>query len=108
MASSPSNSSGLSGISFYTCSVFVLPLASAFNWQRGDVASAASILMVGTAIIAPIVGRPASVNLAATASAAAGARCEKRAVRADLSRVGRLFDVMIGLTQARFGRRHRA
>ena len=56
LACSVGNGSGLSGISFYTFSVFVLPLVSAFNWRRGDVASAASFLIFGTAITAPLVG----------------------------------------------------
>jgi MFS family permease len=56
LACSLGNGSGLSGIPFFTFGVFVLPLVSAFGWQRGDVASAASFLILGTAITAPVVG----------------------------------------------------
>ncbi len=56
LACSLGNGSGLSGLSFYTFGVFVLPLVSAFGWQRGDVVWAASFLIFGTAITAPIVG----------------------------------------------------
>lgn len=56
LACSVGNGSGLSGIPFYTFSVFVLPLVAAFDWQRGDVTTAASFLIFGTAITAPIVG----------------------------------------------------
>src|SRR5258708_3775112 len=47
---------GLSGITFFTFGVFVVPLANDFGWTRGQIASAASILVIGTAITAPIIG----------------------------------------------------
>jgi predicted MFS family arabinose efflux permease len=50
------NAFGLSGLAFYTFGVFVVPLVNAFGWSRGEVASAASFLLIGTAITAPIVG----------------------------------------------------
>jgi MFS family permease len=56
LASSLGNGAGLSGLAFYTFGVFVVPLVTAFGWQRGDVSTAASFLIFGTAITAPIVG----------------------------------------------------
>lgn len=56
LASSLGYGSGLGGLSYYAFGVFVLPLVAAFGWQRGDVATAASFLILGTAITAPIVG----------------------------------------------------
>ncbi|MBL8645413.1 MAG: MFS transporter [Rhodospirillaceae bacterium] len=56
VASAVGNGSGLSGIPFYTFGVFVLPLATAFDWSRGQVSTAASFLILGTAITAPIIG----------------------------------------------------
>jgi len=56
LAASFGNGSGLSGIPFYTFGVFVLPLVAAFGWTRGQVSIAASFLIVGTAITAPIIG----------------------------------------------------
>ncbi len=56
LASSFGNGSGLSGIPFYTFGVFVLPLVAAFGWTRGEVSIAASFLILGTAITAPIIG----------------------------------------------------
>ncbi|MBM3515289.1 MAG: MFS transporter [Alphaproteobacteria bacterium] len=56
LACSTGNAFGLSGLAFYTFGVFVVPLVDAFGWQRGQVASAASFLLIGTAITAPIVG----------------------------------------------------
>ena len=53
LATSAGNGSGLSGIPFYTFGVFVLPLVAAFGWTRGEVSTAASFLIVGTAITAP-------------------------------------------------------
>ncbi|MCA9267558.1 MAG: MFS transporter, partial [Planctomycetales bacterium] len=35
---------------------FVVPLTAAFGWSRGDAAGAASFLLIGTAITAPIIG----------------------------------------------------
>jgi MFS family permease len=55
-ASAVGNGSGLSGLPFYTFGVFVVPLVEAFGWTRGDVSGAASSLIVGTAITAPIIG----------------------------------------------------
>ena len=56
VAAAVGNGSGLSGLSFYTFGVFVLPLVAAFGWTRGEVSIAASFLIVGTAITAPIIG----------------------------------------------------
>jgi MFS family permease len=39
-----------------TFGVFVLPLTTAFGWSRGEVSIAASFLIVGTAITAPVIG----------------------------------------------------
>jgi MFS family permease len=50
------NSFGLSGFAFYTFGVFVIPLVDAFGWSRGDVSTAASFLLLGTFITAPIIG----------------------------------------------------
>ncbi len=55
-ASSMGNGSGLSGIAFYTFGVFVVPLVAAFGWTRGQVSIAASFMIIGTAISAPIIG----------------------------------------------------
>jgi MFS family permease len=55
-ASSVGNGAGLSGLPFYTFGVFVVPLVEAFGWTRGQVSSAASFLIIGTAITAPIIG----------------------------------------------------
>ena len=56
LASSVGIASGLSGLAFYTFGVFILPLGEAFGWTRGQVSIAASFLIIGTAITAPIVG----------------------------------------------------
>ena len=56
LASSMGNGSGLSGIPFYTFGVFVVPLVAAFGWTRGQVSIAASFMIIGTAISAPIIG----------------------------------------------------
>lgn len=50
------NGFGLSGFAFYTFGVFVIPLVDAFGWERGDVSTAASFLLLGTFITAPIIG----------------------------------------------------
>ncbi len=50
------NGFGLSGFAFYTFGVFVIPLVNAFGWERGDVSTAASFLLLGTFITAPIIG----------------------------------------------------
>ena len=50
------NGFGLSGFAFYTFGVFVIPLVDAFGWSRGDVSTAASFLLLGTFITAPIIG----------------------------------------------------
>jgi len=47
---------GVTGLSFYGFGVFVLPLVAAFGWTRGEVSAAASFLILGSAITAPIVG----------------------------------------------------
>lgn len=56
LASSIGNGAGLSGLAFYTFGVFVVPLVEAFGWSRGSVSGAASSLIIGTAITAPIIG----------------------------------------------------
>jgi MFS family permease len=56
IAASIGNGTGLSGLAFYTFGVFVLPLTTAFGWSRGEVSIAASFLIVGTAITAPVIG----------------------------------------------------
>jgi MFS family permease len=56
VASSLGNAAGLSGLPFYTFGVFVVPLATAFGWTRGEASGAASSLILGTAITAPLVG----------------------------------------------------
>lgn len=56
LASSIGNAAGVSGLAFYTFGVFVIPLSEAFDWSRGQVASAASFLIIGTAITAPVIG----------------------------------------------------
>jgi len=56
LASSFGNGSGLSGIPFYTFGVFIVPLVEAFGWTRGRVSIAASFMIIGTAITAPIIG----------------------------------------------------
>ena len=56
LAASVGNGSGVSGLPFYTFGVFVMPLVAAFGWTRGQVSIAASFLILGTAITAPIIG----------------------------------------------------
>ncbi len=56
LASSLGNAAGLSGLPFYTFGVFVVPLSAAFGWTRGEASAAASCLILGTAITAPLVG----------------------------------------------------
>ena len=56
LASSFGISAGLSGFAFYTFGVFVIPLVDAFGWTRGQVTFAATFLIIGTAITAPIIG----------------------------------------------------
>ncbi|MBL8628608.1 MAG: MFS transporter [Rhodospirillaceae bacterium] len=56
LACSVGNGSGLSGIAYYTIGIFVVPLVAAFGWKRGETSIAASFLIVGTAITAPIIG----------------------------------------------------
>ena len=56
LASSVGVGAGLSGLPFYTFGVFVVPLSAAFGWSRGRVSIAASLLIVGTAITAPLIG----------------------------------------------------
>ncbi len=56
LACSIGNGTGLSGLAFYTFGVFVVPLVEAFGWARGQVTIAASFLIIGTAITAPIIG----------------------------------------------------
>lgn len=56
LAAAIGNGSGLSGLAFYTFGVFVLPLVAAFGWTRGEVSTAASFLIIGTAITAPLIG----------------------------------------------------
>lgn len=47
---------GLSGLPYYCFSVFVIPLAEAFGWTRGETTRGSSLLVIGTAITAPIIG----------------------------------------------------
>ena len=56
LASSFGISAGLSGFAFYTFGVFVIPLVDAFGWTRGQVTFAATFLIIGTAITAPVIG----------------------------------------------------
>lgn len=56
LSSSIGIAAGLSGIAFYTFGAFIVPLSEAFDWSRGKVSIAASFLIVGTAITAPVVG----------------------------------------------------
>jgi len=56
LASSLGNAAGLSGLPFYTFGVFVVPLSAAFGWTRGEASGAASCLILGTAVTAPLVG----------------------------------------------------
>jgi len=56
LASSVGIGAGLSGLAFYTFGAFIVPLVDAFGWSRGQVSIAASFLIIGTAITAPIVG----------------------------------------------------
>lgn len=56
IAAAIGNGSGLSGLAFYTFGVFALPLVAAFGWTRGEVSTAASFLIIGTAITAPLIG----------------------------------------------------
>jgi MFS family permease len=56
VASSMGNGAGLSGLSFYTFGVFVVPLVTAFGWSRGSVSIAASFMIIGTAFTAPVIG----------------------------------------------------
>ena len=56
LASSIGNGAGLSGLAFYTFGVFVVPLVEYFGWPQGQVVGAASSLIIGTAITAPIIG----------------------------------------------------
>ncbi len=56
LACAVGNGSGLSGLAYYTIGIFVVPLVTAFGWKRGETSIAASFLIVGTAITAPIIG----------------------------------------------------
>ena len=47
---------GLTGITYYSFGVFVVPLMQSFGWTRGDATLGSSFLIIGTAITAPIVG----------------------------------------------------
>jgi MFS family permease len=56
LAAAVGNGAGVTGIPFFTFSVFVVPLTSATGWTRGAVSRGASCLLVGTVISAPLVG----------------------------------------------------
>lgn len=56
LASAIGTGSGVTGLAFYGFGVFVLPLVSAFGWTRGEISTAASFLVLGTALTAPVVG----------------------------------------------------
>ncbi|MCC6171251.1 MAG: MFS transporter [Gammaproteobacteria bacterium] len=56
LASGMGNGAGLGGLPVYTFGVFVVPLVEAFGWTRGQISSAASFLIVGSALTAPIIG----------------------------------------------------
>jgi MFS family permease len=56
LASSIGNGAGVTGIPFYTFSVFVVPLVAAMGWTRGQVSRGASCLLIGTVFTSPIVG----------------------------------------------------
>ena len=56
LAAAIGTGSGVTGLAFYGFGVFVLPLVAAFGWTRGEVATAASFLVLGSAFTAPIVG----------------------------------------------------
>src|SRR5688500_2597053 len=47
---------GLTGITYYSFGVFVVPLMESFGWTRGQATLGSSFLIIGTAITAPIVG----------------------------------------------------
>jgi predicted MFS family arabinose efflux permease len=47
---------GLTGVTYYSFGVFVVPLMGAFGWSRGEATRASSFLIIGTAITAPIIG----------------------------------------------------
>jgi MFS family permease len=48
---------GVTGIAFYSMSLFIAPLTQAFGWTRGDISSATLCLVIGTVLTAPLVGR---------------------------------------------------
>jgi MFS family permease len=56
LASAIGTGSGVTGLAFYGFGVFVLPLVTAFGWTRGEITTAASFLVLGTAFTAPVVG----------------------------------------------------
>jgi MFS family permease len=56
LASGVGIAAGLSGIAFYTFGVFIVPLSDEFGWSRGQLSIAASFMIIGTAITAPVVG----------------------------------------------------
>lgn len=56
LAAAIGTGSGVTGLAFYGFGVFVLPLVAAFGWTRGEVSTAASFLVLGSAFTAPIVG----------------------------------------------------
>lgn len=55
-ASSAGVGFGLTGITYYSFGVFVVPLMESFGWTRGEATLGSSFLIIGTAITAPIVG----------------------------------------------------
>jgi predicted MFS family arabinose efflux permease len=50
-------SAGVNGVTFYTISVFLKPLAAEFHWSRAGVSAAILFQSMGWALIAPFVGR---------------------------------------------------
>jgi predicted MFS family arabinose efflux permease len=50
-------SAGVNGVTFYTMSVFLKPLAAEFHWSRAGVSAAILFQSMGWALIAPFVGR---------------------------------------------------
>jgi MFS family permease len=48
---------GVTGIAFYSMSLFIGPLNQAFGWTRGDISSASLCLLIGTVLTSPLIGR---------------------------------------------------
>lgn len=56
LAAAIGTGAGVTGLAFYSFGVFIIPLVDAFGWSRGEISSAASFLILGTALTAPVVG----------------------------------------------------